>query len=159
MIEFALLACVLVALVIVAVWKLRPRDIDEVERGSATEPLTASADRPPNLLSIARSENSPEFRESLAALVMRDRWAGARARDLEELRRIVTSWSSQAPSPGSATEEARKVPGPNPVDAFVSKVNAAAGAGVVEIRIRRGSDVSVLLPRQAVSAQRPFSLS
>ncbi len=159
MIEFALLACVLVALVIGAVWKLRPRDIDGVEGGSAIEPLDALADRPPNLLSVARSENGPEFRESLAALVMRDSWAGARARDLEELRRIVTSWSSQAPSPASATEEAEKAPSANPLDAFVSKVNAAAGAGVVEIRIRRGSEVSVLLPRHTVGAQRPFSLS
>ncbi len=159
MIEFALLACVLVALVIVAVWKLRPRDIDEVGGGPTSEPLGASADRPPNLLSIARSENSPEFRESLAALVMRDRWAGARARDLEELRQIVASWSLQASSPASATEEVHKAPGANPVEMFVSKVNAAAGAGVVEIRIRRGSDVSVLLPRHTVGAQRPFSLS
>lgn len=159
MTEFALLATVLVALVIAAVWRLRPRDTDDIEAGSAPAPLAVPGERPPSLLNIARSESNPEFRESLAALVMRDRWAGAKARDLDELRRIVTGWSSQAAAPAPPSDEDHKMHGQNPIEAFVSKVNAAAGAGVVEIRIRRGHDVNVLLPRHSLGAQRPFSLS
>lgn len=158
-IEFALLAVVLVAIVVVAVWRLRPRDMEVLDSESAQTPLSEAIERPPNLLDIARSELNPEFRESLAALVMRDRWRGAESPDLDELRRIVTEWTGQSTPEGPTAKDGHTEPAANPMETFVSKVSVAAGPGLVEIRLRRGSDIDVLLRRPPQGARRPFSLS
>jgi hypothetical protein len=159
MTQFALLAGALVAVVIVAVWKLRPRDVDQADPASVLESPPGPVDRRPNLLDTARSECNPEFKESLAALVGRYRWRGTESPYLDELRHIVTGWTGQSAPPAPTGADGRQDTPASPMEIFVSKVTVAAGPGVVEIRLRRGSNVDVLVPRPPRDARLPFSLT
>jgi hypothetical protein len=181
MVEFALLATVLVALVIAVVWKLRPREVKSESPGvgairpPGTLPADSELESAPSLLEMAKREHSSEFRASLAGLVSPDRWQDSRSSSLDELRRIVEAWGDPAGkpyeatpreaepcAPAAASEFEGNVAGRIGTDStvsgdFVSSVARAVGLPLVEVRIRNRSEVTVLM-RRAGNGSKPTAV-
>jgi len=185
MVEFALLATVLVALVIAVVWKLRPREVEGESHGVGTIrppgrlPADSELESAPSLLEMAKREHSSDFRASLAGLVSPDRWQDSRSSSLDALRRIVEAWGDPAGEPyestpreaepfapaaghGAASELEGHVAGRVGVDStvsgdFVSSVARAVGLPLVEVRIRNRSEVTVLM-RRAGNGTKPTAV-
>ncbi len=162
MVEFALLATVLVAIVIAVVWKLRPRESQGYADGVGvnpppeTAPVATRPESSPSLLEMAKRERNGDFRASLAGLVSPERWRGSGSPSLDELRRIVETWAESNAEPKESTAGAsgwsadtpRRVElGSDPSEDLVSSVAGAVGVPLVEVRIRSRSEVTVLMRR------------
>ena len=158
MIEFALVAAVLVAVVVFAVWKLRPREVDGVDVTPAPGiiPIEPTLGPPQTLLEMAKRERSDDFRASLAGLVSPERWQDCRSSSLDELRRIVATWADPAPverkaspgGPGDGTSGPYGAHGASdPSCDLASRVSQIIGFPLVEVRLRSRSEVSVLVRR------------
>ncbi len=160
MVEFALLATVLVAVVIAVVWKVRPRDAgDDAESVSVNPPpgmvaVTSKLESPLSILEMAKRERNGDFRASLAGLVSPERWQSSRSSSLDELRRIVETWADSTPEVGEATANSpdrstdfyeQAEVGPDPSGDLVSSVARAVGVPLVEVRIRNRSEVIILM--------------